>query len=105
MPENVYAKINDEITIAEGPTREGYAFKGWCDDKEGKENCYEVGKKYHFDKAGTLTLYAQWADASEGEQKKTGVISYVISFIAIGIIAGTIYLISRKKNLFKQIDL
>ena len=54
------AKINDEITIAEGPTREGYAFKGWCDDKEGKENCYEVGKKYHFDKAGTLTLYAQW---------------------------------------------
>lgn len=99
--ENVGTYINvDEKT----PTRNGYVFKGWNTEKDGSGKSYTGGEKFESpDSADVKILFAQWGDASKGDQKKTGVVSYVIGFISVGIVASGIYLIAKKKNLFRQI--
>ena len=78
--------------------------KKWCTDKEGKASCFDAETNFENTTGSSkVTLYAQWGDTNGGDNKDTGVFSYVISFIAIGPIAGTIYYVSKKKNLFKQI--
>lgn len=88
---------------AKTPSRSGYTFKGWNTEKDGTGTWYKAGQEVKSDVADVITLFAQWGDTSKGEQKSTGVASYIIGFISVGIVAGGIYLIAKKKNLFKQI--
>lgn len=86
------------------PSRNGYVFTKWCETKDGSGTCYESGKTITSPTASkTITLYAQWAKEGSEDNKKTGVMSYIIGFAAVGMVAGGIYLVSKKKNLFKQI--
>lgn len=87
------------------PSRSGYVFKGWCEKGNDKcSNPYESGDTITSPTTSqTITLLAQWAKEGTEDNKKTGVASYIIGFAAVGIVAGGIYLISKKKNLFKQI--
>ncbi len=87
------------------PSRSGYVFKGWCEKGNDKcSNPYESGDTITSPTTSqTITLIAQWAEEGPGDQKKYGVMSYILGFAAVGIVAGGIYLISKKKNLFKQI--
>ena len=108
-PKNIPAPVTDrradaEVQLAAGPKRDGSTFKKWCTDKEGKENCYDAETNFkNTTGASKVTLYAQWGATNGADNKDTGVFSYIISFIAVGAIAGTIYYVSKKKNLFKQI--
>jgi len=102
-PDDVTVPVDKEVIIEEGPNREGYVFKQWCTDPKGEYGCLNPGDMLIEDKPTTITLYAQWGATGVGEQEKTGIVSYIIGFVAVGIIAGTIYLVSKKKNLFKQI--
>lgn len=88
---------------AKTPSRSGYTFKGWNTKPDGTGTWYKAGQEVKSDVADVITLFAQWGDTSKGEQKSTGVASYIIGFISVGIVAGGIYLIAKKKNLFKQI--
>lgn len=85
------------------PSRDNYTFKGWCET----DNCskpYQPGDEIKSPEASTtVKLLAQWAKVGPEENKKTGVMSYVLGFISVGVVAGGVYLISKKKNLFKQI--
>lgn len=105
IPEMVQKNVGEDVEIdSKTPTRNGYTFKGWNTEKDGSGKTYNAGDKYESpDSADVRVLYAQWGDASKGEQKSTGVASYIIGFISVGIVAGGIYLIAKKKNLFKQI--
>lgn len=105
IPEKVQKNVGEDVEIdSKTPTRNGYTFKGWNTEKDGSGKTYNAGDKYESpDSADVRVLYAQWGDASKGEQKSTGVASYIIGFISVGIVAGGIYLIAKKKNLFKQI--
>ena len=105
IPEKVQKNVGEDAEIdSKTPTRNGYTFKGWNTEKNGSGKTYNAGNKYESpDSADVIVLYAQWGDASKGEQKSTGVASYIIGFISVGIVAGGIYLIAKKKNLFKQI--
>lgn len=85
------------------PSRSGHTFKGWNTEKYGTGTWYKAGQEVKSDVADVITLFAQWGDTSKGEQKPTGVASYIIGFISVGIVAGGIYLIAKKKNLFKQV--
>lgn len=86
------------------PSRKNYKFTGWCETEKGSGSCYTAGKSVPSpNEPKTITLFAQWAEEGPGDQKKYGVMSYVLGFVAVGIVAGGIYLISKKKNLFKQI--
>ena len=87
------------------PSRSGYVFKGWCEKGNDKcSNPYESGDTITSPTTSqTITLLAQWAKEGTEDNKKTGVASYIIGFAAVGIVASGIYLISKKKNLFKQI--
>jgi len=95
--------LTDKQTVANGPERDGYSFKKWCIDPKGEYGCYNPGDQIGSDEAKRITLYAQWGDASEGQQNKYGITSYIIGFIAVGTISIGIYMVSKKKNLFKQI--
>ena len=88
---------------AKTPSRSGYTFKGWNTKSDGTGTWYKAGQEVKSDVADVITLFAQWGDTSKGEQKSTGVASYIIGFVSVGIVAGGIYLIAKKKNLFKQI--
>lgn len=105
IPEKVQKSVTENAEIdSKTPTRNGYTFKGWNTEKDGSGKTYNAGDKYESPgKADVIVLYAQWGNASKGEQKPTGVASYIIGFISVGIVAGGIYLIAKKKNLFKQI--
>ncbi len=54
----------EEITIGI-PTREGYAFDGWCDDVELQENCSSTKTILSTD-TGDKTFYAKWIAAPCG---------------------------------------
>ena len=74
------------------------------ENKDGSGDCYNPGDKIESpDKTEIKELFADWGKLDTEENKKTGVVSYIIGFMAVGIVAGGIYLISKKKNLFKQI--
>lgn len=106
---NIPAGVSDilegeSVKLANGPERTGYTFKKWCTDKDGKGSCYNAGDNFKNETGESkVILYAQWGDTNTTNNGDTGVFSYVISFIAVGAIAGTIYFVSKKKNLFKQI--
>lgn len=108
-PKNIPApetnlRYDEEVKLAAGPKRDGYTFKKWCTDKEGKAKCYDAETKITNPTGESkVTLFAQWGATNGADNKDTGVFSYIISFIAVGAIAGTIYYVSKKKNLFKQI--
>lgn len=105
IPEKVQKSVTEDAVIdSKTPTRNGYTFKGWNTEKDGSGKTYNAGDKYETPgKADVRVLFAQWGNASKGEQKPTGVASYIIGFISVGIVAGGIYFIAKKKNLFKQI--
>ncbi len=105
IPEKVQKSVTEDAEIdSKTPTRNGYTFKGWNTEKDGSGKTYNAGDEYKSPgKADVIVLYAQWGNASKGEQKPTGVASYIIGFVSVGIVAGGIYLIAKKKNLFKQI--
>lgn len=107
MPEPITetADMGKSITVSSTiPKRDGYVFKGWCESKNGNGDCYEAGKTVASPStATTISLYAQWAKSGTADNPKQGVVSYIIGFAAVGVVAGGIYLISKKKNLFKQI--
>ena len=97
-------ELNKETDIdSRKPNCEGYTFKKWCINKDGSGDCYESGDKITSSTPQTITLFAQWGKAGNETQKPTGVVSYVIGFIAVGLVAGGIYLVAKKRNLFKQI--
>lgn len=86
------------------PVREGYAFKGWCKgEKECSSPLKADDKITSPTSSTTITLYAQWGPSGTTPNKDLGLVSYVLGFAAVGLVAGGIYYISRKKNLFKQI--
>ncbi len=105
IPEKVQKSVGEDVEIdSKTPTRSGYTFKGWNTEKDGSGKTYNAGDKYESpDSSDVIVLYAQWGDTSKGNQEKTGVASYIIGFISVGIVASGIYLIAKKKNLFKQI--
>ena len=105
IPEKVQKSVGEDVEIdSKTPTRSGYTFKGWNTEKDGSGKTYNAGDKYESpDSSDVIVLYAQWGDTSKGNQEKTGVASYIIGFVSVGIVASGIYLIAKKKNLFKQI--
>ena len=104
IPKGGQYDIKQEVTVAEGPTLEGQSFREWCIDPDGETGCYKPGDKITSSTSATVTLYAQWGAAgTESTNPPGGVFSYIIGFMSVGAIAGAIYLVSKKKNLFKQI--
>lgn len=105
MPKNQSADVGTDITLnSSKPSRDGYTFKAWCENKDGSGECYNAGDTIKSpEKTEIKELYADWGKLDTEENKKTGVVSYIIGFMSVGIVAGGIYLISKKKNLFKQI--
>lgn len=85
------------------PEREGYEFKSWCTDKDGKGTCVEAGKEFKNEKMEDDILYAYWVKPGTENNEKQGVMSYVFGFIGVGLIAYGLYYVINKKNLFKQI--
>lgn len=97
-------ELNKETDIdSRKPNREGYTFKNWCTNKDGTGDCYDAGGKITSSTSQTIILYAQWGKAGSEPQKPTGIGSYVLGFMTVGLVAGGIYLVAKKKNLFKQI--
>lgn len=106
MPNNQNSiNIGTNATVdSKVPVRDGYAFKGWCKGEKECTSPLKSGDKVTSPTSpDTITLYAQWGSTEEGSQRPYGVVSYIIGFAAVGLVAGGIYYISRKKNLFKQI--
>ena len=97
--------IGTDIQIdAKKPSRDGYTFQGWNTQRDGKGTSYNAEDTYKSpSEKTTVTLYAQWGKGGTEDQKKTGVMSYVVGFITTGLVASGIYLVAKKKNLFKQI--
>ena len=97
--------IGTNIAVSSSePSRKDYKFLKWCTEPNGSGTCYSPGETvYYKDGVPLVTLYAQWGTTETGNNNKTGIVSYVIGFISVGIIAGAIYLVSKRKNLFKQI--
>lgn len=92
------------VITSKTPSRNGYTFNGWCTEKDGSGKCYKAGETYESPSESTTKLvYAQWAQTGTEDNKKTGIVSYILGFAAVGIVASGIYLVSKKKNLFKQI--
>lgn len=102
-PKTVSETVGTDITVSDTkPSREGFAFNGWklCNGND----TYKAGDKVKNSEADVnVELCAQWGEEGTEENKGTGVISYVIGFAAVGLVAGAIYLVSKKKNFFKQI--
>lgn len=104
LPKEQTAKVGTEITIDSGkPTRKDYVFQKWCETKGGSGACYNPGEKVKSTDGSPVILYAQWGSTEVVENEKTGVVSYIIGFGAVALVASGIFLISKKKNLFKQI--
>lgn len=85
------------------PERKDYEFKSWCTEKDGKGTCVEAGKEFVNEKMEDDILYAYWVKPGTENNEKQGVISYVIGFIGVGLIAYGLYYVINKKDLFKQI--
>jgi len=105
LPSKHTQKLGEPSQVATGiPVKDEYVFTGWC---VGTETCTKVVKAGETltspSKEGTVTLYAQWGKSGPEDQVKTGVVSYVLGLSAVALIAGGIYLVSKKKNLFSQI--
>lgn len=105
LPSTQTATVGTDIKIStDKPSRSGYVFKKWCETSNGSGTCYNAGDTITSpSSATTVKLYAQWGESGAANNEKTGVVSYIIGFAAVGVVAGSIYLISKKKNLFKQI--
>lgn len=105
MPSSKNATAGTSIMVdAKKPSRDGYTFQGWNTQKDGKGTSYNPDQEYKYPgKPDTYTLFAQWGKGGTEDQKKTGVMSYVVGFITTGLVASGIYLVAKKKNLFKQI--
>ncbi len=58
MPSNGEKSDGTDYTIAGGPTRANYTFKGWNTNSNGTGTAYPAGSTYN--KNEDLTLYAQW---------------------------------------------
>ena len=105
IPSKQDAPIGTDIKVdSKKPSRNGYAFLKWCETENGNGKCYDPGETVVSPETSTtVTLYAQWGKGGTTDNEKTGVVSYVIGFISVGVVAGSIYFIAKKKNLFKQI--
>ena len=105
LPNSQTENLGTNIKVStEKPSRSGYVFKKWCETKDGSGKCYNPGDTVESPaESKTIPLYAQWGPSGTANNEKTGVVSYIIGFVAVGVIAGGIYLISKKKNLFQQI--
>ena len=104
MPGEQTAKVKESITVDDKkPTRSGWTFKQWCTGKNGDGDCYNPKGEIKNTGTAKLELFAHWVKEGPEKNEKTGVISYVLGFAAVGLVAGGIYLVSKKKNLFKQI--
>ena len=106
LPSTQTEKLGTNIKVSSTtPSRSGYVFKGWCEKGNDKcSNPYQAGDTITSPTTSqTITLLAQWAKGDSTNNPPTGVVSYIIGFAAVGMVAGGIYLISKKKNLFKQI--
>ena len=99
------ALFNTPIKVAKGtPSKEGWTFKGWCLDSKKCSTLYQEGQEVDPPSSGNYrVLYAQWGQTGTEKNNKTGIVSYIIGFISVGIIAAVIYLVTKRKNLFKQI--
>lgn len=102
-PSSQSANVGTEIIISEGPKSDNYKFVKWCKNSDGTGDCYDAGETIKSASATTVTLYAQWAEKGTTDNNDTGIATYLLSFVAVGTIAGGIYLVAKKKNLFKQI--
>jgi len=85
------------------PEREGYEFSKWCTEMDGKGTCVESGKVFENKDMTDKKLYAYWVKPGTENNEKQGVMSYVLGFAGVGIIAYGLYYVINKKNLFKQI--
>lgn len=105
IPSSQTETIGTDIQIdAKKPSRDGYTFQGWNTQRDGKGTSYNAEDTYKSpSEKTTVTLYAQWGKGGTEDNKKTGVMSYVVGFITTGLVASGIYLVAKKKNLFKQI--
>lgn len=104
MPSSQDASTKEKITIdSKIPTRKDYVFKGWCTNRDGSGVCKQGGEKISYPGTTPVTLYANWQKDGTTENPKQGVVSYIVGFAAVGLVAGGIYFISKKKNIFKQI--
>lgn len=105
LPDTQTESVGTNITVSsKKPSRSGYTFKKWCTNSNGSGSCYNAGEEIKYTEGVTnVPLFAQWGESGSTDNKKTGVVSYIIGFAAVGVVAGGIYLISKKKNLFKQI--
>ena len=104
MPNSATEKVGTSIKVSSTvPKRDGYVFKNWCTESNGSGQCYKADDEVKNTTTTKLTLFAQWVKEGTEENKGTGVVSYIIGFAAVGLIAGGIYFVSKKKNLFKQI--
>ena len=103
IPNKQTTELGNDIAVdSKKPSRTDYTFTKWCENPNGSGQCYNAGDKVKSpDSAKTITLYAQWGKGGTEDNKKTGVMSYVIGFMSVGVIAGGIYLVAKKKNLFK----
>ena len=105
VPDSESAQAGTNISVTkEKPVLDGYTFVKWCENSNGSGKCYEAGDTVEYPGSPTTkTLYAQWGQVGNEDNKKTGIVSYVIGFISVGLIAGAVYYLVKKKNLFKQI--
>ncbi len=79
------------------PTLQGNTFLGWSTDPKAvePEKVYDPGEEYCGTR-GDLDLYAVW-------RTDTGLSGHLLVFASIALVAGTAFIIAKKKNLFKQI--
>lgn len=103
IPATQTTKVGEKLTISNGPSREGWKFEKWCVEKEptSSENCFAPGIELESQK--DVELFAQWSKTGSEDNKDTGISTYVIAFAAVGIIAGVLYLVTKKQNRFNQI--
>ena len=104
MPDSKTNITTTSFTLSDKkPERKDYVFKLWCTDKDGNGTCVEAGKTFENKEMTNKTLYAYWVKPGTENNEKQGVISYVLGFIGVGVIAYGLYYVINKKNLFKQI--
>lgn len=104
MPDNQSGLTTTSVTLStKKPERKDYEFKSWCTEKDGKGTCVEAGKVFENKSMTNKTVYAYWVKPGTAPNEKQGVMSYVLGFAGVGIIACGLYYVINKKNLFKQI--
>lgn len=91
----------EKITKTEIPTKEGYEFKGYYTEKDGKGSQVidSEGKIVYNPEENNedISLYAKWEYVGE---KKTNYITYIIGgVVLLLVIFGSIFLVSKKKKI------